>query len=139
MIDSFHVRAARPGPQADAARSTARPGSKHHVITDGQGIPLAVSLTGGNRSDVTQLLPLLDKIPAVAGVVCRPRRRVSPSTRPEQRCTFFPAPAFLSCSWDSPPLRQEGHMVHQPQVRRLNSRQSPSLVQPSCTGIAPNE
>jgi transposase len=53
----------------------ARPGSKHHVLTDGQGIPLAVSLTGGNRNDVTQLLPLLDKIPAVAGVVGRPRRR----------------------------------------------------------------
>ncbi|MFJ4982163.1 transposase, partial [Streptomyces coeruleorubidus] len=34
----------------------ARPGSKHHVLTDGQGIPLAVSLTGGNRNDVTQLL-----------------------------------------------------------------------------------
>jgi transposase len=34
-----------------------------------------VSLTGGNRNDVTQLLPLLDKIPAVAGVVGRPRRR----------------------------------------------------------------
>lgn len=27
----------------------ARPGSKHHVLTDRQGIPLAVSLTGGNR------------------------------------------------------------------------------------------
>ena len=35
----------------------ARPGSKHHIITDGQGIPLAVSLTGQNRNDVTQLLP----------------------------------------------------------------------------------
>jgi transposase len=34
-----------------------------------------VSLTGGNRNDVTQLLPLLDKIPAVAGRVGRPRRR----------------------------------------------------------------
>lgn len=53
----------------------ARAGSKHHVLTDGQGIPLAVSLTGGNRNDVTQLLPLLDKIPAVAGVVGRPRHR----------------------------------------------------------------
>ncbi|MBT2873439.1 transposase [Streptomyces sp. McG7] len=52
----------------------ARPGSKQHVISDGQGIPLAVSLTGGNHNDVTQLLPLLDKIPAVAGVVGRPRR-----------------------------------------------------------------
>ncbi len=52
----------------------ARPGSKHHLIVDGQGIPLAVSLTGGNRNDVTQLLPLLDKIPAVAGRAGRPRR-----------------------------------------------------------------
>ncbi|MFI8386112.1 transposase [Streptomyces sp. NPDC085540] len=34
-----------------------RPGSKHHVLVDGQGIPLAVSLTGGNRNDVTQLMP----------------------------------------------------------------------------------
>ncbi len=34
-----------------------------------------MSLTGGNRNDVTQLLPLLDKIPAVAGLVGRPRRR----------------------------------------------------------------
>jgi hypothetical protein len=32
-------------------------------------------LTGGNRNGITQLLPLLDKIPAVAGVVGRPRRR----------------------------------------------------------------
>ncbi|NEB32243.1 transposase, partial [Streptomyces sp. SID14446] len=53
----------------------ARPGSKHHVLTDAQGIPLAVSLTGGNRNDVTQLLPLVDKVPAVAGLVGRPRRR----------------------------------------------------------------
>ncbi|MFJ8113362.1 transposase [Streptomyces sp. NPDC096132] len=46
------------------------PGQRtHHIITDGQNIPLAVSLTGGNRNDITQLLPLLDKIPAVAGVV----------------------------------------------------------------------
>jgi transposase len=34
-----------------------------------------VPLTGGNRNDVTQLIPLLDKIPAVAGRVGRPRRR----------------------------------------------------------------
>ncbi|MFF3260286.1 IS5 family transposase [Streptomyces sp. NPDC002932] len=53
----------------------ARPGSEHHVLVDGQGIPLAVALTGGNRNDVTQLLPLLAKVPSVAGLVGRPRRR----------------------------------------------------------------
>ncbi|GAA2611330.1 hypothetical protein GCM10010424_74610 [Streptomyces lienomycini] len=34
-----------------------------------------MSLTGGNRNDVTRLEPLLDKVPAVAGRVGAPRRR----------------------------------------------------------------
>jgi len=34
-----------------------------------------VSLTGGNRNDVTQLLPLVQAIPAVPGRRGRPRRR----------------------------------------------------------------
>ena len=34
-----------------------------------------MSLTGGNRHDVTQLLPLLDAVPAVRGRRGRPRRR----------------------------------------------------------------
>lgn len=50
----------------------ARPGSKHHVLVDGQGIPLAVSLTDGNRNDIPQLLPLYAKVPSVAGLVGRP-------------------------------------------------------------------
>ncbi len=45
------------------------------MITDGHGTPLAVLLTGGNRNDVTQLLPLLDAIPPVRGRVGRPRRK----------------------------------------------------------------
>ncbi|WP_435847211.1 IS5 family transposase [Streptomyces chrestomyceticus] len=52
-----------------------RPGSKHHVLTDAHGTPLRVSLTGGNRNDVTQLLPLLDGAPAVRGKRGRPRRK----------------------------------------------------------------
>jgi transposase len=32
-------------------------------------------LTGGNRNDVTQLIPLLDAVPNVRGAVGRPRRR----------------------------------------------------------------
>ncbi|MEV5122036.1 IS5 family transposase [Streptomyces decoyicus] len=53
----------------------ARPGSKHHVITDAHGTPLAITLTGGNRRDVTQLLPLLDAIPKIKGRTGRPRHR----------------------------------------------------------------
>jgi transposase len=52
-----------------------RPGSKHHLLVDATGIPLAFSVTGGNRNDITQLIPLLDAVPAVAGVRGRPRRR----------------------------------------------------------------
>ena len=52
-----------------------RAGSKHHLLTDAHGTPLAWTLTGGNRNDVTQLLPLLDRVPAVAGLPGRPRQR----------------------------------------------------------------
>ena len=52
-----------------------RAGSKHHLLVDGGGIPLAWTLTGGNRNDVTQLLELLDRVPPVRGRVGRPRRR----------------------------------------------------------------
>jgi transposase len=45
------------------------------VITDGGGVPLAVTLTGGNRNDVTQLMPLIEAIPAVRGKRGRPRSR----------------------------------------------------------------
>jgi transposase len=37
--------------------------------------PLAVPLTGGNRYDITQLLPLLDAIPPIRGTRGRPRRK----------------------------------------------------------------
>jgi hypothetical protein len=50
-------------------------GSKHHLITDVHGTPLAVLLTGGSRNHVTQLMPLLDAIPSVRGGVGRPRRK----------------------------------------------------------------
>lgn len=48
---------------------------KHHLITDGHGTPLAVLLTGGNRNDATQLVPVLEAIPPVRSRVGRPRRR----------------------------------------------------------------
>ena len=51
----------------------ARTGSKHHLLVDAHGVPLAISLTGGNRNDVTQLLPLVDGVEPVAGKVGRPR------------------------------------------------------------------
>lgn len=45
------------------------------MITDACGTPLAVILTAANAHDVTQLLPLIEAIPAVKGKPGRPRRR----------------------------------------------------------------
>ncbi|MGF6292588.1 hypothetical protein QFZ98_004449 [Paraburkholderia youngii] len=50
----------------------ARPGSKHPLITEAQGIPLAVILTGANRNDATQLQALVEAIPAIGGKRGRP-------------------------------------------------------------------
>ncbi|WP_328414457.1 IS5 family transposase [Micromonospora sp. NBC_00389] len=76
VIDGSHVRALKGGPKTGPSPVDRRkPGSKHHVITDAGGIPLAVSLTGGNRHDVTQLMPLIDKVPPIKGIRGRPRQR----------------------------------------------------------------
>ncbi|WP_397293185.1 IS5 family transposase [Pandoraea sputorum] len=49
-----------------------RPGSKHHILVDANGIPVSAILTGANRNDVTQLLPLVDAIPPIRGVRGQP-------------------------------------------------------------------
>lgn len=45
------------------------------MLTDAHGIPLAISVTGGNRNDVTELLPLIATFPIVRGRRGRPRLR----------------------------------------------------------------
>jgi transposase len=45
------------------------------LITDRHGTPLAVTLTSGNRHDITQLMPLLDAILRIRGMRGRPRQR----------------------------------------------------------------
>lgn len=51
-------------------------GSKHHMITDRYGTPLATPmLTPSNVPDVVMLIPLVDHIRPVRGRVGRPRRR----------------------------------------------------------------
>ena len=72
LLDSRRGRGEKTGPNPTDRR---RPGSKHHVITDAQGIPLNVILTGANDHDVTQLLALVDGIPPIAGKVGRPQRK----------------------------------------------------------------
>ncbi|MFD4481520.1 IS5 family transposase [Streptomyces sp. NPDC058471] len=76
-IDASHVQAKRGRSRPKVGPSPVdqgRPGSKHHVLTDANGVPLRVSLTGGHRHDVTQLLPLVDAVPHIRGRRGRPRR-----------------------------------------------------------------
>jgi IS5 family transposase len=40
-------------------------GSKHHILTDANGTPIAESLTAANVHDTHELFPLLDAVPAV--------------------------------------------------------------------------
>jgi transposase len=56
-----------------------KPGSKYHLVVDGNGIPLAVRLSAANAHDATQLLPLIDAIPPIIGARGRPGR---PRKRP---------------------------------------------------------
>jgi transposase len=93
-VDSSSVRAVgggrKTGPNPTDRR---KPGSKHHIITDGSGVPLKAILTGANRHDVTQLIPLVDGVPAIAGVPGRPRRR--------------PESIYADRAYDSEPHRNE--------------------------------
>jgi len=49
-------------------------GSKYHLVADRNGVPLVVRLTAANAHDATQLLPLVDSIPAIIGPRGRPGR-----------------------------------------------------------------
>ena len=51
-------------------------GSKLHLLIDGQGLPLAISLSGANVHDSKQLEATVDAVPGVRnGRRGRPRRR----------------------------------------------------------------
>ncbi|MFF2124455.1 transposase [Streptomyces olivochromogenes] len=47
----------------------------HAAVDSAHGIPLAAITTGGNRNDVTQLIPLIQAVPPIRGKRGRPLRR----------------------------------------------------------------
>jgi len=63
------------------------------VLTDAQGIPLAVIVTGANTADVTELLPLVDAIPDLSG------EEGDKPTQPEE--------LYADRAYDSEPHREE--------------------------------
>ena len=76
LIDSSFVRAAYGGEATGPSPvDRSKPGSKHHVITDANGIPLASSVTAANVNDITEMAPLFNAIPPVAGKVGHPRKK----------------------------------------------------------------
>jgi transposase len=76
LIDSSFVRAAYGGEGTGPSPvDRSKPGSKHHVITDAQGIPLTSSVTTANTNDITEMAPLFNKLPAVAGKVGHPKKK----------------------------------------------------------------
>jgi transposase len=93
-IDSIKARALGGG-EATGPNPTDRskPGTKHHVLTDAQGIPLATSITGANVPDINECLPLVDSVPPVRGKVGRPRKR--------------PDEIYGDRAYDSQPHREE--------------------------------
>jgi transposase len=76
IVDSCSVRAVYGGTQTGPnPTDRAKRGSKRHLICDGQGVPLAVRLTGANRNDSQEALALVDAIPPLQGGHGRPRCR----------------------------------------------------------------
>lgn len=80
-------------------------GSKHHLITDANGVPLAGILTGANRHDVTQLLPLMEAIPPIAGKPGRPLQRPQ-SLCADRAYDSWPHRMMLSCYGTEPVIAQ---------------------------------
>jgi transposase len=67
-----HARGKKTGPNPTDRRKA---GSKHHVLTDADGIPLVATLTAANRPDITQLIDLVDAMPVIGGRPGRPCRK----------------------------------------------------------------
>ena len=76
VVDSSCVRAGHGGEKTEKSPvDRAKLGSKHHLLVEAKGVPLAASLTGANRHDITELLHLVESIPPVRGKRGRPRRK----------------------------------------------------------------
>jgi transposase len=92
-LDSSSIRAVGGG-EATGPNPTdrSRPGTKHHVLVDGNGVPLAVAITGANVPDIKQLLPMVVKIPQVRGKPGHPKSK--------------PETLYADRAYDSEPVRQ---------------------------------
>jgi len=76
-LDSASVRAQKGGEAEEVGPSPVdrgKAGSKHHLVVDGRGVPLAVWLTAANVHDSTILEDVVDAIEPIRRPRGRPRR-----------------------------------------------------------------
>ena len=73
----------RSGPPSPTDR--AKPGSKHHLLTDAQGLPLVAQVSAANVADVRRLLPLVDAVNWPAPRQGKPRRLLADAAYDSQR------------------------------------------------------
>src|SRR5262249_51330048 len=93
-VDSTQARALGGGEKTGKnPTDRSKPGTKHHVVTDANGIPLATTITGSNVPDVKEVLNVVDAVPEVKGKVGHPQQR--------------PEKLYADRGYDSDPHREE--------------------------------
>ena len=76
MVDSSSVRATQGGGDTGPnPTDRAKPGTKHHALTEGHGLPLTVQVTAANCPNITQLKALVEAIPKIKSKGRRRRKR----------------------------------------------------------------
>jgi transposase len=68
VVDSSTTRAFGGGDETGPNPTDRRkPGTKQHLLVDRNGVPLEIRVTGANRHDVKEIIPLVVNMPAIAG------------------------------------------------------------------------
>jgi transposase len=76
LIDTSHVRAVGGGAQTGPSPvDRSKLGSKIELITDAHGVPVVLGVCAANHNDNLDTIKLIDRVPPIAGVRGRPRRR----------------------------------------------------------------
>lgn len=92
IIDGVTVRAFGGGEATGPSPvDRSRPGTKHTVMVNRQGVPLVIRTAGANASDYTQFLPVILGFPKVGGLPGRPKE--------------LPDEVYADRGYDSEPLR----------------------------------
>ena len=74
IVDGVYVRAFGGGEQTGPSPvDRSKPGTKHTLLVSRSGVPLAIRTAGANKSDHTQIIPLVLDFPRVGGKPGRPK------------------------------------------------------------------